>query len=189
MSVSIAKERRPLAIFEYSDNGQHVIAKLMQHGDKFSVTEKIADEWLAQIHQRALQGMYDPTWVAQFKLEYEAFLKGNELPREGTPIRTWASITREQATRLIGMQITTVEDLASMPDASLGNIGLDGRNLRDLAKNFIEAGQGAGGMAKKLADLEQSDRDKTATIERMAAQLAELKAQQPDRTLHAKKAA
>lgn len=176
-------------MFDYADDGKYVMVKLMQHGDKFSVTEKNADEWLAHIEREAMQGRYDATWVAQFKLEYQGFLKGNELPREGTPIRTWGSITREQGTRLIGMNITTVEDLASMPDASLGNIGLDGRNLRDLAKNFIEAGQGAGGMAKKLADLEQADRDNKATIERMALQLAELKAQQPDKTLHAKKAA
>jgi hypothetical protein len=142
MSVSIAQARRPLAMFEYSDDGKHVIAKLMQHGDKFSVTEKIADEWLAHINQESLQGRYDASWVAQFKAEYEAFLKGNELPREGTPIRTWGAITREQGTRLIGMNITTVEDLAAMPDSGLGNLGLDGRYLRDLAKSTLESGVG-----------------------------------------------
>ena len=75
--LTIHKERRPLAMFEYADNGSHIIAKIMQHGDKFSVTEKNAEEWLAHIHQEALQGRYDATWVAQFKLEYEAFQKGD----------------------------------------------------------------------------------------------------------------
>lgn len=189
MNVSLAQARRPMAMYDYSDDGKHVIAKIMQHGDKFGVTEKIADEWLAHISNQALQGLYDPTWVAQFKLEYEAFLKGNELPREGTPVRTWASITREQGTRLIAINITTVEDLASFPDSGLGTIGLDGRYLRDLAKNFIDAGQGVSGMAKKLADLEQSDRDNKETIKNMAATIDQLKTMVPEKTLHVPKKA
>lgn len=178
-------------MFEYSDNGQHVMVKLMQHGDKFSVTEKIAEEWLAQIQQRALQGMYDPTWAAQFKLEYESFLKGNELPREGTPIRTWGAISREQGTRLIGMNITTVEDLAAQPDASLGQIGLDGRYLRDLAKNHLAAGNDTGLMAKELAEAKQFARDQADHIKRMEERMALMEAQLPEKreTLHAKKAA
>lgn len=180
--ISISKERRPLAMFEYADHGRFVIAKIMQHGDKFSVTEKNADEWLAHIKQEALGGRYDASWVAQFELEYAAFLKGNELPREGTPIRTWGAITREQGTRLIAMNITTVEDLAASPDSSLGNIGLDGRYLRDLAKSTMASKTEEGAMnAKKIADLEQSDRDNKETIKRMEGMIAELKAQLPQR--------
>lgn len=176
MSVTIAQSRRPLAMFEYAEDGKYVIVKIMQHGDKFSVTEKNAEEWLEHIHREALAGRYDSTWVSQFKLEYEAFLKGNELPRDGTPILTWGMIGREPAKRLVALGISTVEDLAALPDSGLGNVGLDGRVLRDKARNFLEAGQGAQGLAKRLADLEQSERDNKATIERQAAQIAELKA-------------
>ncbi len=194
MSISISKERRPMAMFDYADNGKFVMVKIMQHGDKFSVTERNAEEWLAHIHQQALEGKYDPTWVAQFKLEYEAFLKGNELPREGTAVRTWGAISREQAARLVHLNITTVEDLAAYPDSGLGTIGLDGRYLRDLAKSTLAAG-GAGNeaMAKKLADLEQSNRNKDEVIERMQASIAALEAALPAdkkrETLHAKRAA
>ncbi len=191
MSVSMAQARRPMAMFEYGENGSQVTVKIMQHGDKFSVTEKNADEWLAHISREALGGRYDPSWVAQFKMEYEAFLKGNELPRDGTPIRTWGAISREQGTRLISINITTVEDLAAQPDSGLGGIGLDGRYLRDLAKNFLESGKGVGAMAKQIADLEERDRQNSETIKRMSAQMEELKAMLPEKreTLHAKKAA
>ena len=136
-------------------------------------------------------GRYDPAWVAQFKMEYEAFLKGNELPREGTPIRTWGSITREQGLRLISLNITTVEDLAAQPDSGLGIIGLDGRVLRDLAKNFLASGTGGAAMAKELAELKERDRQNAETIKALGAKLDELKAQLPEKreTLHAKKAA
>lgn len=191
MSLSINKERRPMAMFDYAENGKFVIARIMQHGDKFSITEKNAEEWLAHISQQALEGRYDPTWVAQFKLEYEAFLKGNELPREGTPVRTWGAISREQSLRLISLNITTVEDLAAYPDSGLGIIGLDGRFLRDLAKSTLQAGTGGPAMAKKIAELEQADRENKDTIKRMDAQLQEMKALLPKEreTLHAKKAA
>lgn len=179
--ISIAKERRPLAMFEYGDNGQQVIVKIMQHGDKFSVTEKNADDWLAQIENMARAGQYDPAWVAQFKMEYEAFLKGNELPRDGTPVRTWGAITREQGNRLIGLNLTTLEDLAATPDSGLGQIGLDGRYLRDLAKNTLESAKGTGDLAKKLAAAEQKARDQDETIKRMGAQIEEMKALLPDK--------
>lgn len=188
--ITIGKERRPLAMFEYSDNGQHIIAKIMQHGDKYSVTEKHADEWLAHITSLAGQGMYDPSWVAQFKAEHDAFLKGNELPREGTPVRTWGGITREQGTRLIALNLSTLEDLAAVPDSGLGVIGLDGRVLRDLAKNYIASQNGAGEvLAKRLADAEQTNREQAEQIKRMEAKLSELAAAMPEKreTLHAAK--
>lgn len=181
--ISLAQSRRPLAMFDYSDDGKNVIVKLMQHGDKFSVTEKIADEWLAHISNQALQGLYDSQWVAQFKLEYEAFKTGNELPRQGMPIRTWAAITREQQTRLITLNITTVEDLAAVPDSGLGTLGLDGRVLRDLAKNTLDKG---GDLAKRLSDAEQSMREKDDIIKRMEERLAVL---EKDKTLHVPKKA
>lgn len=177
--VSIAQARRPMAMFDYADNGQQVMVKLMQHGDKFSVTEKIADEWLAHISQEALAGRYDPSWVAQFKLEYEAFLKGNELPRDGTPVRTWGAISREQGSRLVSMNITTVEDLAAQPDSGLGQLGLDGRYLRDLAKNYLASNKDAGLMAKELADARQAMRDQEAHIKRMEERMALMEAQLP----------
>lgn len=188
MSVSIAQARRPMAMFEYSENGSHVSVKLMQHGDKFSVTEKPAEEWLAHIHREALGGRYDPAWVAQFKMEYEAFLKGNELPRDGTPIRTWGAISREQGSRLIHLGITTLEDLAAQPDSGLGSIGLDGRFLRDLAKNQLAAGQDTGLMAKELAAAKQYARDQADQIKRMEERMAAMEAQLPKEreTLHVK---
>jgi hypothetical protein len=205
VSVTIRKDAPPFVRFEFMEFGINAeatakagrpipavkaFALIMQHGSK-DVVEKDAEEWLQQIKEKAMQGMYNSEWVTRFKMQYEEFCKGNELPRDGTPIRTWLAVTREQGTRLLALGITTVEDLAAVPDAGLGNIGLDGRNLRDLARNYIEAGQGIGVMAKKLSDLEERDRQNSATIERMSQQLAELKAQLPKEreTLHAKRAA
>lgn len=201
--ISIATNSPPFVEFEYQEYGVNAEAsakagrpipavKLMvtirQRGDKFQATEKIAEEWISHIEREAIAGRYNPEWVQRFKMQYEAFVKGEALPEEGTPIKTWFAITKEQAVRCFALDIKTVEDLASWPDSGLGQIGLDGRYLRDLAKNHIEAGKGTGVLAKRLAELEEESRQNKATIERLSQQLTELKG---EKTLHvpSKKAA
>ncbi len=193
MNPTIRKEAPPFVRFEFMECGVDVeasaksgtriplvkaFALIMQHGSK-DVVEKNAEEWLKQIEEKAINGMYNPEWVTRFKMQYEAFCKGNELPRHGTPIRTWPAPNREQVIRLQALGITTVEDLAAIPDSGLQNVGLDGRYLRDLAKNYLEESKGVGAMAKKVSDLEQADRENKATIERMSSQIAALEAVLP----------
>lgn len=199
-SVSIRKDAPPFVRFEYMECGIDLEASaksgtkiplvkpyalIMQHGGK-DVVEKDAEEWLKQIEEKAMNGMYNSEWVTRFKMQFEAFQKGNELPRHGTPIKTWSGPNREQIIRLQSIGITTIEDLANIPDSGLQNIGLDGRYLRDLAKNFLDESRGIGALAKQLADLQESDRQNKETIRR---QQEQIDAMQPNRTLHAKKVA
>jgi hypothetical protein len=181
------QERPPFVRFEYIECGVDEAASaasgrtvplvkphalIMQHGSK-DVTEKNADEWLAHLAAQAREGRYRTEWLAMFKLQYEEWQKGNELPREGTPVKTWAALNREQAIRLTAMGITTVEDLAAMPDNGLGNIGMDGRYLRDLAKNYMASGA-KGVDVKRLTDLEQQNREQADTIKQLSDRLAAL---------------
>jgi hypothetical protein len=202
MLPQIRKEAPPFVRFEYVECGVDAeasakaggvriplvrpFALIMQHGSK-DVVEKDAEEWLKQIEDKAIQGTYNPEWAQRFKMQFEQFLKGNELPRQGTPIRTWPAPNREQVIRLQALGITTVEDLAAIPDSACRTSGLDGRYLRDLAKNYLEDSKGAGQMAKQLADLQQSNRDKDETIKRMEASIAALEAAVGSKTLHVKK--
>lgn len=123
------------------------------HGSKDCI-EKLADEWFDQTKQKAMRGEFPVPWLDMFKLQYEEWKKGHELPRDGTPTKTWPAITKEQQVRLLALGYSTVEDLAMVPDGSLGTIGLDGRNLRDLARNWVSEGKDKGINAKKLADAE-----------------------------------
>jgi hypothetical protein len=127
---------------------------ITSHGSK-DCHEKLADEWFAQIKVKALNGQFPVAWLDMFKLQYEEWKKGHELPREGTPTRTWSAVNKEQQARLSYLPMTkTVEDLAQVPDMALGEIGLDGRHLRDLARNWIAEGKDKGINSRKLADAE-----------------------------------
>jgi hypothetical protein len=157
-----------------------VMACITPHGSK-DVVEKPAVEWIEQIHQKAMRGEYNPEWVQHFRAALQEWQRGNELPREGTPVKTWQPITREASNRLIALGITTVEDLAAFPDSGLGGIGMDGRYLRDLARGWINEAKDKGINAKALADANvEIDRLK-AQNESLQARMARLEAQQPQR--------
>lgn len=188
--MTMMKEQPPFVRWEFVECGLNAeatktagrpvpavkpFAFIMQHGSK-DVVERDAEEWLAQIEQKAREGMYNQEWAERFRKQYEAFCKGQDLPPEGTPVRTWPAPNREQVIRLLAMGILTVEQLSAVPDSALSNIGLDGRHLRDLARNFIEAGHGAAGLAKKVADLEELTRQQADTIARLEAALPKKKA-------------
>ena len=186
--IGIMADRPPLVRFEYEEVGTNAeasekagcpvplvvpVVKIVQHGDKYSEFSKPAQEWLKQIRTMAVEGRYNAEWVKRFEMQYEEWQKGNEIPREGIPIKTWHAINREQSIRLISIGITTVEDLATYPDSGLTNIGLDGRYLRDLAVNFMKSAK-EGIDTKKLTDLEQTNREQAETIKQMSDRLAVL---------------
>jgi hypothetical protein len=189
--ISIQKERPPFVRWEETEVGLDpvlskeagrpvpkvvVMALITPHGSK-DVVEKQAVEWLEQINKKALNGEYPVEWVNFFRHSFEEWKKGNELPREGTPIRTWAMIGpgKSTANRLIAAGITTVEDLAAFPDSNLGVIGLDGRHLRDMAKGWVDEAKDKGINAKAIADANVKISQQAETIESLKEAVADLK--------------
>ncbi len=186
--IGIMQDRPPLVRFDYEEIGTDAeaseragcpvpqvvpVVKIVQHGDKYSEFSKPAVDWLKQIRTMAVEGRYNAEWVKRFEMQYEEWQKGNEIPRDGIPVKTWHAINREQCLRLIAIGITTVDDLATYPDSGLSQIGLDGRYLRDLAANFIKAAK-SGVDTKRLTDLEQTNREQAELIQSMSDRLAAL---------------
>lgn len=136
--------------------------------------EKVATEWIAQIERQAMSGQYPAEWVATYKLQFDKWKQGQELPRDGTPVKTWQAITKEQQVRLTALGYTVIEDLAQVPDSGLDMIGLDGRYLRDLARKWADGDSAA--VIKRAADLEAQVRDQAETIARLTAQVEALAA-------------
>lgn len=193
--VSIAKEIMPHVRFENKDYGrdEELSAKagrpiprhgtfiiITSHGSK-DASEHLVEEWLPRKRIEASRQMYNIDWVERIEKMYEAWKKGHELPREGTPVHTWQMCSSEQRSRLIALGLTTVEDLSAIPDNALGEIGLDARNLRDLARNWIAEGQQKGINAQELANAQQKLRDQEQTIRDLMQRVSELEADRPKR--------
>lgn len=166
MIPSVFDKRPPFVRFEEREMGLNaeetekagrpiprviIMACITPHGSK-DVHEKPAEEYIKQLKEKAMRGEYPVEWYNHMDLTFSEWKKGNELPREGTPIRTWQMISRMDATRLIATGVTIVEDLAEFPDSNLSVIGLNGRYLRDTARAWINEAKDKGANAKALAD-------------------------------------
>ena len=97
--------------------------------------------------------------------EYEAFKKGVKISTSGTPLEHWPRMTVGKVAELKALGIPTVDALAEMSDANLGNLGMGARELREEARSFLQQAAGTadvGKMAATIAELQ-------AKIERMEA--------------------
>lgn len=162
-------QRRPFVHFEEREYGRNEEASLaagrpVPNVGLFAVIhpvgskdshEKLVSDWLVDIRNKASRGAMSHEWLTAFEKDYEAYTKGHELPREGTPVKTWQMINAEPRVRLIALGLTTVEDLAAVPDSGLSTIGLDGRVLRDTAKAWITEAKDKGAVAQELATANQ----------------------------------
>jgi hypothetical protein len=78
----------------------------------------------------------------RFPRQWAAYKAQQVQTQDGTPIEQWPPISRAQALTLKGMNVHTVEQLASVSDANLNMMGM--RQLRDNAKAWLdEAESGA----------------------------------------------
>jgi hypothetical protein len=145
------------------------------HGHKGDPLEFFADEFIERKSGDARKGMYDPQWVAEFKAGLAAFREGKVLPRNGTPLATWERILKSRREQL-APRFPTVEDLAAVPDSSLGDIGMDGRVLRDMARGDIKAKTDLSPVVKELADANETIRRQQEQIDTLLAWKAKVDA-------------
>jgi len=189
--IGIRQEVMPHVRFEQKDWGRNEEASkkagihipnrstfiiITSHGSKDS-SEHIVEEWLPRKREEASRGNYNLAWVEHFEKQYEGWKKGHEIPREGTPILTWQAISPEQNARLRAMGYTVIEDLAAVPDNALGNIGLDGRSLRDMARAWLNEGKDKGINAQLIAEQAVKIDNQQATIDNLQSQIDQLKSQ------------
>jgi hypothetical protein len=191
MTIGIADKRPPFVMFEEREMGINpeateragrpiprvvTLACITPHGSKDRF-EKEATVWLKEQREKAMRGDYPLEWVNYFEAHYEAWKKGNELPREGSPTRTWSAVTKEQGLRLCALGYTTIEDVAQIPDTGLGELGPDGRYLRDLAKSWLTESKDKGINARAIADANAKIEQQSQRIESLTQQVQVLTAQ------------
>src|SRR4051812_34619896 len=172
MSYMRPEERVPFFFFQDREHGVDADASkekgydvpkmvtfilITPHGHRGDPIEFFAEEFIERKYKEAREGRYDNNWVQEFKAGLAAYRDGKELPRNGLPLITWERITKARREQLV-KRFPTIEDLAAVPDSSLGDIGLDGRVLRDMAKGDIQAKKDLSPVVKELADSKETIR-------------------------------
>ena len=145
------------------------------HGHRGDPMEFFADEFIERKGQDARKSLYDHSWVTEFKAGLAAHREGKEIPRHGTPLILWERILKTRRTQL-AMRFPTVEDLAAVPDSTLGDIGLDGRVLRDMARLDIQAKKDLSPVVKELADANETIRRQQDQLDKLTNRLDALEA-------------
>lgn len=110
----------------------------------------------------------------RFPRQWEAFKNKSHIPTTGTPITEWSPVSKSMAMNLKSLNIHTVEDLATVNDSHLHNIGMGARDLREKAKIFIESAKDSAVISQVQAE-NQEMRDKIAYLEKQISILASQK--------------
>lgn len=108
---------------------------------------------------RPVKNTYDggmPPDSERWPRQYQAFKNQQVQVNDGTPLEQWAPLTKSQVLLLKAVNVHTVEQLSSVSDTNLHNLGMGARDLRDKAKAYLDSaasGAGAIAMQKENADL------------------------------------
>lgn len=134
---------------------------------------KLTEHDAAEDENKALKRLYMEAIWSVIGPAYEAWKKGFEIPKEGTPLAAWAGVTSDQANALRKIAIYTVEDLASLNDDKFRIVPMPNvREVRDLARKYLET-DGDTKTAARLSDLEKSNAALKEQLEAAVALLQE----------------
>jgi hypothetical protein len=127
-------------------------------------------------YKREIQsGRMPEQWLQNFEEMYTRWKSGQELPVDGTPIRGWMVISPAQQEMLIARGVSTLEDLAALNAEGIQRLGMGGVELKNKAKNALEASKDIGPLVMKNAKLESElslMKANYADLERRVAELS-----------------
>ena len=144
--VKIERDHRPV-----DDKGTYEEVHWIEYAAKGGNGDTTRDKVARLKKDRMLWPVIEPI--------YQAWLKGQEEPEDGTPLSVWPAVTKGQVEQLRFMHIRTVEDVANMNDAAMQRYGMGARSLRDKAQAFVTAKQGEASIAEALSKRDEQIAD------------------------------
>jgi hypothetical protein len=130
--------------------------------------------WKEQLKVDAANGRIPNDWLAKYNAAYEAWLTGQELPLDGTPIKGWGVCSPAQQETLIRMHVLTVEQLADMNHEGLVRVGMGGNDLKNKATAWLKQLKKAGPATLEIAALKKENDVLNHSVETMRNQIEEL---------------
>ncbi len=149
--------------------------------------ERVYDDWIKQLRREVSEGRFPEDWLAAVERRYDSYMKGEELPETGTPIKNWPPISKAQLETLKSAGIYTVEALAEATEEAVGRMGMGGRALQNLARTWVEESKTTGKAAAKLEAAQVELEAAKARIADLEGKLAASQAQVKELQASAKK--
>lgn len=151
-------ESRPLSLA----NGHYStididFAIITPHGTTDEIPRVVKD-WFEYLDQSVREERTPQKFVDYYKDCYQHYLKGEEVPLVGTPIRDWPPIGPTQRAGLLTARIYTVEDLANANESAIGMLGMGGRELQQKAANWLKSATEVGKITEEISTLQVTNK-------------------------------
>lgn len=147
-------------------------------GSRDCVERKVS-EWFAYLEEQVKSGRFPREWLDGFKHKYKHWKETQELPVDGTPIKTWNALSPAQCKMLLDLNVRTVEDLAAGNEELISRMGMGGRQLRERAVAWLATAKDVGRSSEQLAAAVRRAEDAEARIKQLEEAVTLLKAQIP----------
>lgn len=121
--------------------------------------------WLAQNRIDVQQGRLHPQFAAMYEESYKRWQSGQEMPLEGTPIKSWPVLRPAQVATLLLVNVRTVEDLATLNDEGLKRVGMGGIDLKQKAQSWMAQAQDKGPLTMEVAGLKKENETLKLTLD------------------------
>lgn len=147
-------------------------------GSRDCVERKVS-EWFTYLEEQVKGGRFPQAWLDGFKHKYKHWKETQELPVEGTPIKTWNALSPAQCKMLLDLNVRTVEDLSAGNEELISRMGMGGRQLRERAATWLATAKDVGRSSEQLAAAIRRAEDAEARIKQLEEAVGLLKAQIP----------
>lgn len=142
------------------------------------ILEYDAESWLARQREAVMKKRLDPAWLRYYESSYQAFLKNEEPPENGTPLSRWPGLSPAQHANLKSANLRTIEDVASMNEEAIRRVGMGARALQQRALAFLDTlKSGVGAASERVVALENENSILKATVKDLEETTRMLKSQ------------
>jgi hypothetical protein len=135
----------------------------------------VVEDWFAQNKVEVVQGRLSPQHDELYRESYRRWKAGQEMPVQGTPIKTWPVLSPAQVASLLKIHVRTVEELATLNDEGLKRLGMGGIALKQKAEAWLAQAQDKGPLTMQMTQLQQENELLKANLASLQATVAELK--------------
>lgn len=138
-------------------------AVITPHGTTDEIPRVVKD-WFQYLDQQLLEERVPVKYVEYYKSAYDHWLKGEETPLEGTPIKDWPPLSPSQRSNLINVRVYTVQDLANANESTLTLMGMGARELQQKAQNWLQSATDLGKITEQVSALQVANKRLEATV-------------------------
>lgn len=187
MNLAIQEQRPPFVTFEEKevedrqasiDNNRlmyksQTVVIIRAIGSRDDV-EKNVDEWLQGLRDQVQRRAIPQEWLKQYEQKLADYRSGQEETVDGTHVRTWPVIDKATVKNLTSAGVLTVEDVAAMNEETIRRVGMNARQLKQKAADWLQAGNKRKAAAEIEKERARAD-NAEARIATLENQLAELR--------------